>query len=78
MTNAGLIVIGSGPAGVAAAEAFRARSADSPVRIFTTDSQPPYQRPPLSKDFLRGTTDDVSMTIGEPFETVLGLSLIHI
>ncbi|PRC42049.1 hypothetical protein C6A85_000000112500 [Mycobacterium sp. ITM-2017-0098] len=48
MTDAGLIVIGSGPAGVSAAEAFCARRPDDPVRILTADNQPSYQRPPES------------------------------
>ncbi|MCZ0730021.1 NAD(P)/FAD-dependent oxidoreductase [Mycolicibacterium iranicum] len=71
MSNAGLLVIGSGPAGVAAAEAYRARQADHAVRILTADTDPPYQRPPLSKDFLRGDTDDSAMEISRPFETIL-------
>ncbi|MFB1295664.1 NAD(P)/FAD-dependent oxidoreductase [Mycobacterium sp. pW049] len=71
MSNAGLLIIGSGPAGVAAAEAYRERRADHPVRIVTADTRPPYQRPPLSKDFLRGETDDAPMDITRPFETTL-------
>lgn len=71
MSNAGLLVIGSGPAGVAAAEAYRARQADHAVRILTADTDPPYQRPPLSKDFLRGDTDDSTMEVSRPFETIL-------
>ncbi len=54
-------MIGSGPAGVGAAEAFRKRRPDVPVRILTADTDEPYQRPPLSKEFLRGETDDVSL-----------------
>ena len=61
MNAFGLVVIGSGPAGVSAAEAFRERDADAPVRIMTTDPDRPYARPPLSKDYLRGDTDDVSL-----------------
>ncbi|MDZ4266930.1 MAG: FAD-dependent oxidoreductase, partial [Mycobacterium sp.] len=61
MTEDGVIVIGSGPAGVAAAEAFRKHRADVPVRILTADTAQPYERPPLSKEFLRGDLDDVSM-----------------
>lgn len=64
-------MIGSGPAGVAAAEAYRARRADHPVRVLTADTEPPYQRPPLSKDFLRGETEDAAMDISRPFETTL-------
>jgi len=78
-----LIVIGSGPAGVSAAEAFRKERADVPVRILTADTDEPYQRPPLSKEFLRGETDDVSLhpsswfterdldvTIGAPVDAI--------
>jgi NADPH-dependent 2,4-dienoyl-CoA reductase/sulfur reductase-like enzyme len=55
-----LIVIGSGPAGVAAAAAFREYCDDVPVRMLTADVDRPYFRPPLSKEFLRGETEDVS------------------
>jgi NADPH-dependent 2,4-dienoyl-CoA reductase/sulfur reductase-like enzyme len=59
MDVAGLIVIGSGPGGVSAADAFRQHEPDLPVRILSADPEPPYARPPLSKDYLRGDTDDV-------------------
>ena len=58
---AALIIVGSGPAGVGAAEAFRRHDAETPVRILTADPEPPYARPPLSKEFLRGETDDVGL-----------------
>ncbi|MDT5044524.1 MAG: 3-phenylpropionate/trans-cinnamate dioxygenase ferredoxin reductase component [Mycobacterium sp.] len=61
MAQPGLIVIGSGPAGVSAAEAFRAHNGDLPVHILTADSDLPYERPPLSKDYLRGGTEDVQL-----------------
>ncbi len=61
MAQPGLIVIGSGPAGVSAAEAFRAHNGDVPVHIVTADSDRPYARPPLSKDYLRGETEDVAL-----------------
>lgn len=58
---AGLLIIGSGPAGVSAAEAFREHRPDAPVRILTFDPDPPYARPPLSKEFLRGDDDDIAL-----------------
>lgn len=61
MSEHGLIIVGSGAAGVSAAEAFRQRNSDAPVRILTADPAPPYERPPLSKDFLRGETEDVAL-----------------
>jgi NADPH-dependent 2,4-dienoyl-CoA reductase/sulfur reductase-like enzyme len=61
MAQPGLIVIGSGPAGVSAAEAFRAHNGHLPVHILTADSDLPYERPPLSKDYLRGGSEDVQL-----------------
>jgi 3-phenylpropionate/trans-cinnamate dioxygenase ferredoxin reductase subunit len=61
MNETGLIVVGSGPGGVSAADAFRQHERDLPVRILTADTEAPYLRPPLSKDFLRGGSDDVSL-----------------
>ena len=61
MSEPAVIVVGSGPAGVSAAEAYRRQQAETPVRIVTADPALPYARPPLSKEFLRGDTDDVAM-----------------
>lgn len=68
MNEPGLIIVGSGPAGVAAAESFREHDADTPVRIFSADIDPPYARPPLSKEFLRGQTDDVALHPAQWFD----------
>jgi 3-phenylpropionate/trans-cinnamate dioxygenase ferredoxin reductase subunit len=59
VNNSAMVVVGSGPAGVGAAEAFRRHDAETPVHIVTADPALPYARPPLSKEFLRGDTDDV-------------------
>lgn len=61
VTEPGLIIIGSGPAGVAAAESFRDHNSDTKVRILSSDSDIPYFRPPLSKEYLRGQTEDVNL-----------------
>lgn len=61
MSQSGVVIVGSGPCGVAAAEAFREHDADTPVRLVSADIDPPYARPPLSKEFLRGETDDVEL-----------------
>jgi len=42
MTRPAMIVVGSGPAGVSAAEAFRQHDADTAVRILTADTDLPY------------------------------------
>jgi NADPH-dependent 2,4-dienoyl-CoA reductase/sulfur reductase-like enzyme len=59
MDHVGFLVVGSGPGGISAAEAFRKHDRDAPIRVVSADSERPYQRPPLSKDYLRGETDDV-------------------
>jgi 3-phenylpropionate/trans-cinnamate dioxygenase ferredoxin reductase component len=61
VTKPGVIIVGSGPAGVAAAESFREHDASAPVRILTADIDLPYARPPLSKEYLRGQTNDVAL-----------------
>jgi NADPH-dependent 2,4-dienoyl-CoA reductase/sulfur reductase-like enzyme len=61
VNTSGLVVIGSGPAGIGAAESFRRHEPDAPILVISTDPCLPYERPPLSKDYLRGETDDVSL-----------------
>lgn len=61
MDTSSLLVVGSGPAGIAAAEAFRERNPEGTVRVLTADPHGPYERPPLSKDYLRGEVSDVAL-----------------
>jgi NADPH-dependent 2,4-dienoyl-CoA reductase/sulfur reductase-like enzyme len=61
VSTQGLVVVGSGPAGISAAESFREHDPAAPVLVLSADPDRPYARPPLSKDFLRGETDDVAM-----------------
>lgn len=65
---AGFIVVGSGPAGVSAAETFRSKHRDIPVRILTTDPALPYAKPPLSKDFLCGRDTKLALHSERWFE----------
>lgn len=52
--DVGLLVVGGGPAGLEAARAYRAHDGAGRVVMLTKDEHPPYQRPPLTKDYLRG------------------------
>ncbi|MEV4604883.1 FAD/NAD(P)-binding oxidoreductase [Amycolatopsis sp. NPDC049253] len=75
MTEESLIVIGSGPAGLSAARAYREAGGAGRVRILSADPAPPYKRPPLSKDFLRGESDEADLALdgpGEDVDLVLG------
>ena len=58
-----LLVIGGGPAGLAAARGYREEGGKGRVVVVSADPDSPYDRPPLSKDFLRGDTaeDDLGM-----------------
>lgn len=50
--NDTVIIIGAGQAGVQLADSLRREGFDGPVTLIGAESQPPYQRPPLSKTFL--------------------------
>jgi NADPH-dependent 2,4-dienoyl-CoA reductase/sulfur reductase-like enzyme len=56
-----LLVIGGGPAGLAAARSYREAGGHGPVAIVGDEHRMPYQRPPLTKELLRGdsTEDDL-------------------
>jgi NADPH-dependent 2,4-dienoyl-CoA reductase/sulfur reductase-like enzyme len=64
----GLVVVGSGPAGVAAAEAFRDNQPHAPITILTEDLATPYHRPPLSKEYLRGNDTYVELHPSDWFD----------
>lgn len=79
----GFIAIGSGPAGLSAAETFRGKHPHIPVRILTADPALPYAKPPLSKDFLCGR--EVKLELHSPgwfvrnnVELVRGITVDHI
>lgn len=64
--GSGLVVIGGGPAGHSAATAYRKAGGAGPVVIISADGAPPYERPPLSKDFLRGETEQDELPMESP------------
>lgn len=64
--DAALVVVGGGPAGHSAAAAYRAAGGSGRVLILSADDTAPYQRPPLSKDFLRGETEPDELPIEPP------------
>ena len=48
------VIVGAGLAGAKAAEALRAEGFDGPVVLLGEETERPYERPPLSKDYLLG------------------------
>jgi 3-phenylpropionate/trans-cinnamate dioxygenase ferredoxin reductase subunit len=47
-------IVGGGAAAAAAIDGIRAIDPNGSIALFTSEWAPPYQRPPLSKEFLRG------------------------
>jgi 3-phenylpropionate/trans-cinnamate dioxygenase ferredoxin reductase subunit len=47
-----VVVVGAGHAAVEFVDALRAEGFGGPVTVLATEVHPPYQRPPLSKDFM--------------------------
>ncbi|MDN6158271.1 MAG: NAD(P)/FAD-dependent oxidoreductase [Brevibacterium sp.] len=50
-----VVIVGAGPAGIAAADALRAADHTGEILIFGEERHAPYDRPPLSKQILAGT-----------------------
>ena len=50
-------IVGAGLAGAKAAEALRTDGFDGRVVLIGEEAERPYDRPPLSKDYLRGRSE---------------------
>jgi 3-phenylpropionate/trans-cinnamate dioxygenase ferredoxin reductase subunit len=57
MTKDAFIIVGASLAGAKAAESLRTEGFDGRIVLIGEEPSLPYERPPLSKDFLRGETD---------------------
>ena len=60
-----LLVVGGGPAGLAAARAYRAAGGVGGVGLVSDEHRVPYNRPPLTKEFLRGESEENELPIEE-------------
>jgi 3-phenylpropionate/trans-cinnamate dioxygenase ferredoxin reductase subunit len=75
-----IVTIGAGQAAAVAARALRRRGFDGRIELFGEEPEAPYQRPPLSKEYLGGdddcglyllseewcTKNDVHLRLGQP------------
>ena len=61
-----IVIVGGGQAGLQAAESLRAEGYAGPLSIVGEEPHAPYQRPPLSKEFLTGQMDERQLWIRAP------------
>ena len=59
----GLVIIGASYAGIQAALSARDAGYAEPVTVVADEKSLPYQRPPLSKDFLLGETSEQNLVL---------------
>jgi len=57
------VIVGASLAGAKAAEALRAEGFDGRIVLIGEESERPYERPPLSKDYLLGKADRETMYV---------------
>jgi 3-phenylpropionate/trans-cinnamate dioxygenase ferredoxin reductase component len=62
MAVGAVVVLGASVAGATAAATLRERGHDGPIALLGDEQLPPYERPPMSKEYLRGE---------QPFERAL-------
>jgi NADPH-dependent 2,4-dienoyl-CoA reductase/sulfur reductase-like enzyme len=79
------LLVGGGLASATAAEALRLEGADGTIAILSAEVYPPYQRPPLSTQFLLGTqTEDRLSIFDDSFyrehsiDVILGARAVHL
>jgi len=57
MSSSAVVIVGAGHAGVQAAASLREEGLQEPIVLLSDEPELPYQRPPLSKAFLKGEID---------------------
>lgn len=61
------VIVGAGLAGAKAAETLRTEGFDSRLILIGDEPERPYERPPLSKEYLRGETEEKPFVHDEGF-----------
>ncbi|MGY5125236.1 NAD(P)/FAD-dependent oxidoreductase [Streptomyces nigrescens] len=64
--NTAFLIAGAGLAGAKAAETLRAEGFDGPLVLLGDESERPYERPPLSKGYLMGTSEKEKVYVHPP------------
>ena len=84
MPNA-YVIVGASLAGATAAVTLRQEGADGTITLIGAEKTPPYERPPLSKAYLRGETAFETALVRPPafyaeqgIETIFGCRAVRI
>jgi 3-phenylpropionate/trans-cinnamate dioxygenase ferredoxin reductase subunit len=75
MEDNGIVIVGGGLAAQRCAETLRRRGYEGAVRVVCAEPEPPYDRPPLSKELLAGEAAEEAVVLdgdpaGRDFEAV--------
>jgi NADPH-dependent 2,4-dienoyl-CoA reductase/sulfur reductase-like enzyme len=71
-----LVIVGGGLTSARAIKSFREAGGEGRIALISKDSTLPYHRPPLSKKFLRGETDEEPLVEDEAFYTDHGVEVM--
>ncbi len=75
--SAGIVVVGAGQAGAALVARLRALGHVGPLALVGAEPDPPYQRPPLSKAYLKGEMERERLYLRPPsFYAEAGIDLM--
>lgn len=71
-----LVIVGGGLASARAIKSFRESGGEGSIALISKDATLPYHRPPLSKKFLRGETDEEPLVEDEAFYAERGVEVM--
>lgn len=66
MSDPAYVIVGGGVAGASAAEALRGAGFSESIAILGAEEHAPYERPPLSKELLRGERETAEIALRAP------------
>jgi 3-phenylpropionate/trans-cinnamate dioxygenase ferredoxin reductase component len=59
----GIVIVGAGPGGLATARSYREHGGDGRVTLIGEEPTLPYERPPLTKEFMRGELEEQELLL---------------
>ncbi|GHJ42600.1 NAD(P)/FAD-dependent oxidoreductase [Streptomyces sp. TS71-3] len=75
--SGGTLIVGASQAGLQLSVSLRELGDTEPITLVGEESQPPYQRPPLSKEFLTGEAEAEALAFRSPsFYRETGIELV--